>query len=72
MAEEKYKEYFNRTLVNGGVNSYNSIIHASYELRGNSIDTNFVYNGNQLDLSKSKKGDIVDIVGGYPWTIDTV
>ena len=72
MAEEKYKEYFNGTLVNGGVNSYNSIIHASYELRGNSIDTNFVYNGNKLDLSKSKKGDIVDIVGGYPWTIDTV
>lgn len=59
---------FSKTGVKNGTYSYNSIIHASYELNGSSHDTNFSNTNGKF----SKNGDVVDIIGGYPWTIDTV
>ena len=67
---EKDKETINdllsKTDVRNGVNTYNGIIYQSFE------ETPKDRAGGNYSVNKDTTSEIVDVVGGYPWTIDSV
>lgn len=59
------KAFYKNTGVQNGSNTYNEIIHASYELGGGLLND---YNSTGFKRNNA----IVDIVSNYPWSIDSV
>ena len=62
---DKAKKFYDGTGVHNGSNTYNAIIHASYELGKGLLND---YNSTGF----KRKNAIVDIVSNYPWSIDSV
>ena len=66
---DKAKDFYEKTGVHNGSNTYNEIIHASYKLKGK-LKGGLLNDYNSTGFKRNN--DIVDIVSDYPWSIDSV
>lgn len=64
--KEKVNDLLSKTNVLNCVNAYNLIIYQSFE------ETPKDRAGGNYSVNKDTTSEIVDVVGGYPWTIDSV